>query len=412
MVRRDSVCHSVTLVFELRGLTLCAIPPNVVQGNPTIIAKSLRRLLYDGPLYLAVFCSLPATAGDSTRDGNDHSFTIWAIRIRNMWNRTQTLLLLASLSLSGTASADQFTDAMISTKKVDFGVVATGSEVQKFIEIRNVHREAYVVREVKSSCACFKTQINKTTIAPGDTALVVVQMNTRNYRQRRDASLSISFAAPRFAEVRVDLTGYIRTDVVFNPGKVQFGEVELGTEGKAVVDIAYAGRNDWDIDDIKITNRNLKAVLEPGVRGNGQVNYKLTMSLSKDTPVGRIRDMIIIVTNDRSNPNVPLMIDGVVTPDISITPPVVNVGSVIPGQTKLSKILVRGKKPFQIAEIDCKDMSDCFKADLSKDSRQLHQVPIEFTVPNRPGKFSEELIVKITGRREPLRVNVTGVIAN
>lgn len=330
-----------------------------------------------------------------------------------MWKLQSSICFASIVFLCGSVFADQFTDQMMSTRKIDFGVIATGSEVPKFIEIKNVHNETYQIAEVKTSCSCAKASIDKTILQPGETALISVQMNTRNFRQRKDSNVIILFNAPRFTEVRVPVTAYIRTDVVFTPGLVQFGDVEAGTEGTAVVDIAYAGRSDWDIDNIKITNKNLTATLEPvGQRIGGQVNYKLTMKLSEGARAGRIRDMITIVTNDRTNPNVPLLVDGVVTPDIMIMPPVVNVGAVSPGQTKISKIVVRGKKPFQIEDIDCADMADCFKADLSTDSKALHQVPIQFNVPNRPGKFSEELVVKITGRSEPLRFNVTGVIAN
>lgn len=330
-----------------------------------------------------------------------------------MWKLQSTYCFASMVFLCGSVFADQFTDQMISTKKVDFGVIATGSEVPQFIEIKNVHNDVYTISEVKTSCACAKATIDKTLIQPGETAVISVQMNTRNFRQRKDSNVIIMFSSPRFTEVRVPVTAYIRTDVVFTPGLVQFGDVEAGEEATAVVDIAYAGRSDWDIDNIKITNKHLTARLEPvGQRGNGQVHYKLTMKLSDGATFGRIRDMITIVTNDRTNPNVPLMVDGVVTPDIMIMPPVVNVGSVSPGQMTVRKIVVRGKKPFQIEDIDCADMADCFKADLTTDVKPLHQVPIQFSVPDRPGKFSEELVVKITGRAEPLRFNVTGVIAN
>lgn len=315
--------------------------------------------------------------------------------------------------VSSTSSADQYTDQMLSTKKVDFGVIATGSEVPKFIQIRNVHQQTYQIAEVKTSCSCARAKIDRTVIQPGETAIISVQMNTRNHQKRKDTNVIIRFNAPRFTEVRVPVTAYIRTDVVFTPGLVQFGEVEAGTEGKAVVDIAYAGRSDWDIDNIVITNKNLKATLEPiGNRGNGQVKYKLTMTVSGNARIGRIRDMITIVTNDRTNPNVPLMIDGIVAPDISVTPAVVSVGAVAPGQMTMRQIVLKGKKPFRIEDIDCEDMEDCFKATLASTPRPIHVVPIQFNAPNRPGKFTEELVVKITGRSEPIRFNVTGVITN
>lgn len=324
----------------------------------------------------------------------------------------QSVCLLAVFTVAGTALGDQFIDAMIDTEKVDFGVIATGSEVQKFVEIRNVHQVPIQISEVKTSCACARATIDQYSIQPGDKAVITVQMNTRNFRQRKDSNVIIRFGSPRSIEHRIPVTAYIRTDVVFNPGSVQFSEVEVGTQGTATVDIAYAGRSDWDIDNILITNRHMKAILDPGERTAGTMSYKLTMVLADNAPVGSFRDMITIVTNDASNPNVPLMVEGAVVPDILITPAVVNVGAVAPGQRTLKQIVVKGKKPFVIDDIDCAQMADCFKASLSDSPRPLHVVPIEFNAPNRPGKFSEELVVKINGRPEPLRFNVTGIISN
>ncbi|MEZ6124670.1 MAG: DUF1573 domain-containing protein [Planctomycetaceae bacterium] len=139
-------------------------------------------------------------------------------------------LVLAAVH-HGVCVADQFTDAMISTDKVDFGVIATGSDVQKFIEVRNVHQEAYQIGEVKTSCSCAKASIDKTQLQPGEVATITVQMNTKNFRQRKDSNVLLSLKSARqlhFTEVRIPVTAYIRTDVVFNPGAVQFGEIELG----------------------------------------------------------------------------------------------------------------------------------------------------------------------------------------
>src|SRR6056297_2144130 len=137
----------------------------------------------------------------------------------------QSVCLLAVFTVAGTALGDQFIDAMIDTEKVDFGVIATGSEVQKFVEIRNVHQVPIQISEVKTSCACARATIDQYTIQPGDKAVITVQMNTRNFRQRKDSNVIIRFGSPRSIEHRIPVTAYIRTDVVFNPGSVQFSEV-------------------------------------------------------------------------------------------------------------------------------------------------------------------------------------------
>ncbi len=106
------------------------------------------------------------------------------------------------------------------------------------------------------------------------------------------------------------------------------------------------------------------------------------------------------------------MVEGVVVPEFSVSPSTVAVRPLGPGQTARVQVVVKGKKPFQIKKVDCAGMEDCFKATIIPKEQRVHVVPIEFSTPNRPGKFEEELIVQIDGRPEPLRFNVTGTITN
>lgn len=322
-----------------------------------------------------------------------------------------SVCVLSLLTLVPIAQADQFTDAMVSTEKIDFGVIATGTDVPKTIKIKNVHNQTYVIQEVKTSCACAQAQIDKQVLQPGETAILTVKMNTRNFKQRKDSNVIIVFNSPRYTEVRIPVTAYIRTDMVFTPGSIQFGNVDLGEDGKAVVDIAYAGRSDWDIEDIKITNPNLKATLEATESGLGSINYKLTIFMSKKAPVGRVRDLITIVTNDSANPNVPLLVDGQVVPDIAVSPPIVNLETVTAGAISTRSIVLKGKKPFAITGIDCKDMKDSVSATITERVSPVQVLPVKFKAPVTPGRFRDELIVKIAGRDEPIRISVIGTVA-
>lgn len=322
-----------------------------------------------------------------------------------------SVCVLSLLTLVPDARADQYTDAMVSTEKIDFGVIATGTDVPKTIRIKNVHSQTYVIQEVKTSCACAQAKIDQQVLQPGETAIVTVKMNTRNFKQRKDSNVIIVFNSPRYTEVRIPVTAYIRTDMVFTPGSIQFGNVDLGTDGKAVVDIAYAGRSDWDIKDIKITNPNLKATLVPMESGLGTINYKLTILMSKNAPVGRVRDLITIVTNDGSNPNVPLLVDGQVVPDIAVSPPIVNLETVSAGAISTRSIVLKGKKPFAITGVECKDMRDSVTAAITARVSPVQVLPVKFKAPETSGRFRDELLVQIAGRKEPVRITVIGTVA-
>ena len=316
---------------------------------------------------------------------------------------------LAILLMSSTAYSDDWARPLVAPKKIDFGVIATGSEAKKWVEVKNVYNQTIHISSVSTTCGCSVATPGSTTIAPGESTFVEVQMNTHKFRQRKDSNLIIRFDAPRYAELRIPITAYIRTDVVFDPGMIQFGDVDYGAGAASDVEIRYAGRSDWDIVDIKIGNRNLSADLIPSHRSGDRVSYRLSVKLDKDAAPGRIRDLITIVTND-INPYVPLIVEGTIVSDITVTPQLVNFRRIPSGQTASQRIVVRGKRPFRIEEIDCHGMADCFEATFTADSKSVHVVPIAFIAPRNPGRFEDELVIRIAGRTQPLKLRVSGII--
>ncbi len=95
----------------------------------------------------------------------------------------------------------------------------------------------------------------------GEETTIEVRLNTRQFSKKRDTSLTISFDAPQFASVQIPISAYIRTDVVFEPGMVQFGNVAVGAGAESTVNLSYAGRPDWKIVDVKIGSQDLTATL-------------------------------------------------------------------------------------------------------------------------------------------------------
>ncbi|MCH2212307.1 MAG: DUF1573 domain-containing protein [Fuerstiella sp.] len=322
--------------------------------------------------------------------------------------------ILASICVSALlmphAVSDDWARPMIETKKIDFGVIATGSEVKKLVEIRNIYNLSVHISEVTTTCGCSAATPGRTTIEPGQTGTVEVKMNTHKFRQKKDSNLIIRFDAPRYAEIRIPISAYIRSDVVFDPGLVRFNNVDLGQGDTSTVNIRYAGRPDWNIVDVRTDNPHLTARLIPGQRSNGRMDYRLLVKLNSTAGAGRLRDLITIVTNDRNNPYVPLMVEGIVIPDITVTPSLVKLRPVQAGNTIRQRIVVKGKKPFRIAAIDCDGMSDCFEVTVPAEKRTVHVVPVQFSAPPDRGHFEDELIIRIAGRSEPLRLPVSGVI--
>ena len=327
---------------------------------------------------------------------------------------------LAILAVCTAASAalaqDSWADELVEPRKLDFGVIATGSESLKVLNIENTTNAVVHITGASPGCQCVMPgDPSQNLLQPGEKATIEVRMNTRSYKQQRDTYLTITFDAPQFATVRIPISAYIRTDVVFTPGKMDFGSKEVGAGGEVTCKIAYAGRPDWQILDIKYSKastRILNAVLKEIARNPdlGTADFELTLTLDPAARPGRIREVITIVTDDAASPNVPLMVEGIVKSDIRLANDSVGMGALRPGEVKTVQVVVQGTKPFVVEDVDCPKLQDCFKVVLDSEEKKLQIVKLEFTAPDSPGKFTEEMIVKIKGRDDTYRFTVSGEI--
>ena len=335
------------------------------------------------------------------------------------WGFAVAMLLTGS---STALAQGSWADRLVDTKRLDFGVIATGSEAMKVVTIENTTNSTIQIAGFSTACRCAEASQpkgqEKLTLQPGEKTTIEIRMNTRAYKHDRDTSLTIQFLAPQFSEVRIPISAYIRTDVVFEPGKVDFGKVEFLTGREVPVRIAYAGRLDWRIVDVKMSNQALSASLKeterrPNDLGGGIVGYLLIMKLSPDARPGRIRDLVTLVTDDAANPRVPLMVEAEIVPDISISNPNIAIRALKPGETTTVKLVVQGTKPFLVEDVDCKDLQNCFEVKMNEKENKVQIVELAFTAPDSPGKFTQQMVVKvkIDDREDFIPFTVSGIIS-
>ena len=297
---------------------------------------------------------------------------------------------------------------MFEKQSHDFGTVARGSDVRYRFKVSNLYEEDVHISDVRTTCGCSAAKPTKYKLPSRDVAYIEVTMNTRRFIRRKDSNLIVTFDAPLYTEVRIPLTVYIRTDIVLNPGAENFGAVDFGSPAQRKIEIAYAGRSDWAIQSVKTNSKHLSAqVVETG-RGNGLVNYNLMVTLEPTTPVGLFRQQIVLVTNDANSPYVPVLVQARIEADVTVTPTVVSLGRMVPGQRKTVNVVLRGKKPFALEKIECKPDKMSFNVQLGKVTKKIHVLPITLTPPESPGKFTEEFMVTIVGRADPLTFKASG----
>jgi hypothetical protein len=331
------------------------------------------------------------------------------MRRRTLLSALGALLLSCAPALQ---AQEHWGHKMFSELEHDFGVVARGADVRHKILIKNVYKETVTLSNLGTSCNCIAANVSTYTLPSEAVAELDLTIDTKNHMRQKDphVDLRMSFDGINFKDVRIPVHVYIRSDVVFEPGAAEFGALDVGAGATQRVMIKYAGRDDWQIREVRSPRNFIRGAVKEVHRGGGRVDYELTVQVDPAAPQGAFREQLQMVTNDATNPYVPIVVSGAVEQDIVVATPEVALGAMTPGVDKTVRVILRGRKPFSIETIECESSLECFKVKLPKDPKSVHILPLTVTPPDKKGVFGEQFTVHISGRPDPLTFRATGTI--
>lgn len=296
------------------------------------------------------------------------------------------------LLLDGAASAQEWARTMFSQTSHDFGTVARGAKSEFSFELTNKYKEDIHISSVRASCGCATPTISKHDLKTWEKGTVDVRFNTGSFRGQRSATITVVIDRPYFAEVQLSIRGYIRTDVVVDPGGVVFDSVEQGKQTERNIRVQYAGHNQWQLKDVRSANPNLQVKILNQKRTANHVVYDLAVSFQADTQPGYFKDQMLLVTSDEAASNIPVIIEGNVEPLLTVSPASLFLGVVQPGETVTKQLVVRAKEPFRITNVKCDD--DHFEFNPTDEMKRLHLVPVKFTAQTESGELVRRIEIE------------------
>lgn len=320
-----------------------------------------------------------------------------------------SLISCLSLAVSGTASAASWAEAMFPVKTHDFGTVAVAADTEFVFPIKNNTNQDIHISNVRASCGCTTPILKDQWIRAGQEGAVIARFNTDTFRGKKGATLTVVIDRPAYAEVQLRVDGYIRRDMVFNPGSVQFGKVNAGETSEQTIGIAYAGRPEWQITGVESPRPYLNAEVREKNRSGQRVDYELVVRLAADAPAGFVQEELIIQTNDRSMPRVPLQVTGQIDAPLSVAPQTFALGTLKPGEDKTQRLVIRGNEPFNITSIEL----DGFDVDFTptREAKAVHVLTVRFVATDQAGEVNRPLVVRTdAGESMTAEAAVTGEI--
>lgn len=297
------------------------------------------------------------------------------------------------LSFSGEARGQDWARKMFEETKHEFGVVAKDSKTTFDFVFVNKYVEDVHVASVRASCGCTTPIIVNRDVKTWEKGVIRAQFNTDRFTGQRGATITVTFDRPFFAEVQLRVDGYIRSDLVFNPGQVEFATVDQGLPATKEIEVVSFGKANWKIQDVRSVSEFLSVQILDEKRQSGKVTYRLGVNLKENAPAGYLQNQLTIVTNDPALTNVPIVVSGRVQPSLTVSPQSLHLGDLQPGEVSTKNLVVKSKAPIRIAEIICDNEHCTFAFDPQKQA-QLHVIPVTLTGTAAAGKVLERVVVR------------------
>ncbi len=305
--------------------------------------------------------------------------------------RTLVATAIVIAAWTSTVSASQFSN-LFKTTNHDFGTVARAAKTEYRFTFENPYNQTIQVRSVRTSCGCTTPIVETESVPPGGRGSILARFNTGTHTGSRAATLTVTIDKPAFGEIQLHVKGYIRSDVVFQPGEATFGNILQGASKTIEIGVDYAGKPAWQINQVTTSDAFVSVVPTEVSRQNGRIRYSLAVSISADAPVGPLESELVVHTNDRNLTTVPLRLVANIAPEISVSPQTLSLGEIVEGEPIKQMVVLKGHQPFLIKSVESREFE--IETKLSEESKSLHALPM--IIKPKASDLGKEIKGKIT----------------
>jgi hypothetical protein len=305
------------------------------------------------------------------------------------------------------ASAQSSTDwieAVFPERSHDFGTVAKGSILRHSFRITNRSNREVHVTGWKPKCGCTGVTVGAQTIPPGAQTTIEAVFDTTKFSGFKASGLTLTIDRPALRSVDYELSCFIQDEVSVSPGVLDFDEVRRGSPADRTVTLRYLGGNaEWRVVEMRHENSALTAKLVEQPRTSaGELSYQLIARLdAKGLKNGNFRDQVTLVTNDPQRQTIPVSVAARVVSDVTLSPTVLNLGQLRPGQRIERTVLLKGPEPFRVLDAKAAEGQIATVGEASDASRPLHQVKVAIEAPNAAGSYHAILEIRTDRPDEP-----------
>ncbi|MBN2023157.1 MAG: DUF1573 domain-containing protein [Pirellulales bacterium] len=312
--------------------------------------------------------------------------------------------------MAAPCAGDDWANKLFATRTHDFGTVARGAKAEYVFAMVNPLSEDVHVASVQVNCACASLRIEKPTLGPQEQGAIVASVNSKVFVGPLGSTITVKIDKPKPAEVQLFIKVNVYGDVLLDPASAALGTVARGTPAEKTLSVKYGGGSDWKILEVRSDSPHLTGTVTETARRATGVAYDLKVVLAKDAPVGYVNQYVWLVTNNPQAKQLPVLVEGQVQADVSVSPASLFWGVLQPGQNVTKRIVVRGTKPFRIKAIRADGEGFRASAPPGAEAKPLFVVPVTYTAGQKTGRIEQTIEVETDLEGTVLKVPAYAVV--
>jgi hypothetical protein len=205
------------------------------------------------------------------------------------------------------------------------------------VKLTNAGATALEITGVLADCSCTVATPEKRTLAPGETTLLKISVETRAYQGVLHRKIHVQTSAGELT-IPIELTVSLFKSWLLEPSTIVIAPSQKGREAEMEVTLQYTGGEKAELGKIVCSPSWLEAVAESA---DGK-RFRIKLTKHADTPAGNFTVKVVVPTSDPVEPSLTFNVFVPVLSTLRVVPNPVVLPTVKVGQPTAREISLLG----------------------------------------------------------------------
>lgn len=329
-------------------------------------------------------------------------------------------LFFSFLFLSLFAFSDETPKLVCLEPLKDFGLVVKGEELFHSFEIKNEGKADLTIIDVRPSCGCTVAEADK-VIKPGQKGKIKTKLETKDFKGPITKDITVVSNDPENPQLKLFLKAIIRPVVEVLPdSNLRF--VKLRKDVGKVQRLLVTEEEGFEFKILNYESSKPYIKFEYTPAPQDKINpqyknkqYEITALIGPEAPVGMVNEKLTVFTNSKLVPKIELKIIGLVRPEIQITPPKLELGTIDATSDFQRMIRVKdnsGSKKFELISVQPTVPFITVSQEVIKPGED-YNLNIMFSKEPPKGNFEGKVVIKTNSEIEEyknIEIPISGII--